>query len=92
MQNAKKCALTIKANSGHVPSIREMSDGYAWLYLDRSQDTIDKYSDFFTLSGDNYEDIVAAFMKSEPHYSSYKDFLIECGFSENEIENERITE
>ncbi len=92
IENAKKCALAIKANSGHVPTIREMSDGYAWLYLERNQISIKKYKEFFKLSGDNYNDIVDAFMKSKPYFSSYRDFLLECGFSEKEIASAGIEE
>lgn len=92
VENAKKCALAIKNNSGHIPTIKEMSDGYAWLYLPRNHDTINTYNEFFRLSGDDYQDIINSFMKSKQYYSSYKEFLIDCGFDEREIEEERIEE
>lgn len=78
--NAKKCAIAIYKNSGHKPTIEEMSDGYAWLYFDRNSENVYKYKHFFNLSSDDYEDVVTHFMNSEPLYSSFNAFLEDCDF------------
>lgn len=46
IDDAKTCAYAIYRNSGHIPTIEEMSDGYAWLYLERNEDNLKKYKDF----------------------------------------------
>lgn len=78
IDDAKICAQAIYQNSGHLPTIEEMSDGYAWLYLERTEENVKKYKEFFTLSSDDFEDIVDNFMRSEPVYASFDDFLIDC--------------
>lgn len=79
VQNAKKCAIAIYKNSGKIPTIEDMSDGYAWLYLERTNENIEKYKHFFTLSSDDYTDIVESFMEMKPMYSSFDEFLDDCG-------------
>ena len=77
--DAKTCAWAIYNNSGHVPTIEEMSDGYAWLYLERSEESIHKYKEFFTLSSDDPEDVISHFMKMKPVYKNFDEFLKDCG-------------
>ena len=79
IENAKLCAQTIFQNSGHLPTIEEMTDAYAWLYLPRNEETVQKYNRFFTLSSDDYDDVVRSFMRSEPIYDSFESFLKSCG-------------
>ena len=43
IDDAKICAQAIYQNSGHLPTIEEMSDGYAWLYLERTEENVKKY-------------------------------------------------
>lgn len=80
IDNAKRCAKAIYINSGHKPTIEDMSDGYAWLYLERNVENIEKYKNFFTLSSDDYEDIIKHFFESQPLYSSFEAFLEDCHF------------
>lgn len=79
VDNAKKCALAIYKNTGRKPTIREMSDGYFWLYMPHTQESIDNYKDFFTLSADDYDDICNEFLRSTPVYASFESFLKDCG-------------
>ena len=79
INNARLCAQTIYKNSGHLPTVDEMTDAYAWLYLPRTKDTLEKYSRFFYLSSDEHEEIVNSFMKSKPQFESFEDFLETCG-------------
>ena len=89
VNNAKKCALAIYKNSGHKPTIEEMSDGYAWLYLERKLETVEKYKRFFTLSSDDYKDVIECFMKTQPLYDSFEAFIEDCDFENIEIEGEK---
>lgn len=60
---------------GRTPTIKEMGDAFAWLYLPRNEQTITQYSGFFHLSGDDHEKLVSEFMKSTPVFESYEKFL-----------------
>lgn len=80
VEDAKICAKAIFQNSGRMPTIEEMSDGYAWLYLERTKENIEKYNHFFKLSSDDYEDIVRSFMEMTPVYPSFEAFLNDCNF------------
>lgn len=79
VDDAKKCALEIYHNTGRRPTVEEMKDGFYWLYTQRSQENIDNHNNFFTLTGDDYEDICRKFLTTEPVYSSFDDFLKDCG-------------
>ena len=79
VDDAKRCALEIYHNTGHRPTVEEMKDGFYWLYTQRSQENIDNHNNFFTLTGDDYEDICKSFLTSAPIYLSFEDFLKDCG-------------
>lgn len=83
-EDAVICAKAIYRNLGHVPTVEEMSDGYAWLYLPHTNDTIEKYPAFFKLTADNYETICEDFLKSKPLYDSYDDFIKSINFEGND--------
>lgn len=78
--SAKECAKAIYRNSGKLPTVEEMSDGFAWLYLPRTSETISKYPDWFILSADDPEAIQNDFMASVPVYSSFQEFLDDIDF------------
>ena len=71
--------MEIYHNTGHRPTVEEMKDGFYWLYTQRSQENIDNHNNFFTLTGDDYEDICKSFLTSDPIYLSFEDFLKDCG-------------
>lgn len=75
LQDAVVCAKAIYKNLGHIPTVEEMSDGYAWLYLPHTQETINRYPCFFHLSADDYESICNDFLDTKPLFASYEDFL-----------------
>ena len=80
--DAVACAKAIYRNLGHVPTVEEMSDGYAWLYLPHTDETIKKYPEFFTLSADNAQSIRLDFLKSKPLYESFEAFIKSVNFEE----------
>ena len=79
VEDAKKCALEIYHHTGRKPTVEEMRDGFYWLYTQRTRQNIDDHKSFFTLSGDDYEDICRNFLTTEPVYASFDDFLKGCG-------------
>ena len=80
IEDAKIVAKRIFENSGHIPTIEEMSDGYFWLYMPRDEETINQYRAFFKLSADDYENIKMSYFKSKPVYRSFEEFLEDCNF------------
>lgn len=77
---AKKNVILAKGRIGRVPTVNEMGDAFAWLYLPRTNESIQKYPHFFNLPGQNNEKVKENFLKSIPLYDSYEIFI-------NEIED-----
>ena len=55
LEDAIACVRQCYENTGKYPTIEQMGDGFAWLYLPRTKDVISKYLRFFDLLGDNSE-------------------------------------
>lgn len=66
VDDAKRCALEIYHNTGRLPTIEEMKDGFYWLYAPRTQESVESHKNFFTLTGDDYEDVCKNFLASDP--------------------------
>ena len=82
LENEKACALEnvrlSKERLGRVPTIEEMGDAFAWLYLKRDKKNIQKYSSFFSLPGKNNDKLKENFMNTKPKYNSYEEFIKEA--------------
>ncbi|BDU94261.1 acyltransferase [Clostridium perfringens] len=78
VNDAKKCAETIFKLTGRKPTVEEMTDSYFELYLPHNKETIEKYEYMFNRSADDKDQIIEAFLNSEPLYNSFEDFLKEC--------------
>ena len=61
---------------GRYPTIQEMGDAFAWLYLPRTWQVIEQYPQFFDLPGDDKDDLINSFFNSQPIFDSYEQFLI----------------
>ena len=72
---AKKNVQLCLERLGRYPTIQEMGDAFAWLYLPRTQQTINEYPQFFDLPGDNKDDLISNFLGSKPMFDSYEQFL-----------------
>ena len=79
IQNEKKCAIQnvklAEEKMGRIPTVEEMGDAFAWLYLPRQYETIKKYPEFFILPGKEKNKFVQDFMRSQPKYDSYEEFI-----------------
>ena len=79
IQNEKKCAIQnvklAEEKMGRIPTVEEMGDAFAWLYLPRQYETIKKYPEFFILPGKEKNKFIQDFMRSQPQYDSYEDFI-----------------
>lgn len=60
---------------GRYPTIREMGDAYAWLYLPRTKEEILKYPEFFLLDGDDKNSVETSFLSSQSVFENYDSFL-----------------
>lgn len=81
VDDAKKCAETIYARTGRVPTIEEMTDSFFGLYMPHTQETVDKYRYIFNRTADDTEKTIKDFLASKPVYESFEDFLSDCSFS-----------
>lgn len=84
VEDARRCAREIFINTGKIPTISDMGDGFYWLYTQRTQINIDKHRAYFTLSADDYESVCESFLVSKPVFSNFDDFLKICDFSRDE--------
>lgn len=75
VEEAVKCVKHSLETRNRVPTIKEMGDGFAWLYLPRSEETLKAYPEFFNLSGDDKYMIEKDFMESHGKWKSYEDFV-----------------
>lgn len=50
VDDAKRCALEIYHNTGRLPTIEEMKDGFYWLYAPRTQESVESHKNFFTFN------------------------------------------
>lgn len=82
VENAKRCAREIYKQTGRKPTVREMSDGYFWMYMPHTKESMDAYQDYFLLPADDYEEICSAFLQSEPLYENFEEFLLDCDLVE----------
>ena len=76
---AKMYANAIYERTGRKPTLDEMGNAFAWLYLSREDSFTEKNIHLFALSGDDCEDVVRCFKNSSPQFESFEAFLLECG-------------
>lgn len=82
LQEALMCVKHIYETTGKMPTVRQMGDGYAWLYLPRTQETIDTYPSFFQLSSDDSQKVKSDFLNTQPMFESFEAFL---EYAKNEV-------
>lgn len=71
-------AKSWKEAYGSWPTIDEMSNAFAWLYLPRNMDTVEQYASLFSLTAVDKNDLIDKFLNSEPVFSSFDDFINYC--------------
>ena len=72
---AKTNVTLAKERLGRFPTVTEMGDAFAWLYLPRTEESIQKYPSFFDLPGQNNQMIKENFKNGISAYDSYESFL-----------------
>jgi len=50
VDDAKRCALEIYHNTGRLPTIEEMKDGFYWLYAPRTQESVESHKKLLHLN------------------------------------------
>lgn len=81
VEEAKICARTFKEKKGRAPSIEEMGAFFP-IYLERNISELKRNHIFTNLSGDNEQEVIDAWIQSNPLYKGYNTFLKECGIEE----------
>lgn len=78
LEAAKLYAKEWKVVHGEYPSVRDMTNSFMWLYLPRTDDSIEEYSELFLLNGVCREHYLNSFFNSKPAYSSFDEFIKDC--------------
>ena len=60
---------------GRKPTIEEMGDAFAWMYMPRDESTLQRYPQFFNLPGNDQSKFKKDFMESNQKYKSYEEFI-----------------
>ena len=71
IQNVRLAVERIKRK----PTIQEMGDAFAWMYMERNESSLLMYPQFFNLPGNDFDDFKQKFMESKPRYNSYEEFI-----------------
>lgn len=79
---AKRYYILFKQSYGRKPTVEEMGNAFAWLYLPRNEESLFRYEFLFKLSGDNIEETKKDFLNSVPMFKNYDEF---CESVESEI-------
>lgn len=75
--DAQTNAILYKKKYSEYPSVKTMESFFP-LYLKRDREELKKHNLFTKLSGDDEEDIIENWLKSEPLFNSYEEFLASC--------------
>lgn len=78
LESAVAYASTYKKRNGCWPSVNQMSNAFAWLYLPHSEETLHKCPGLFTLNGVDPNVLKKEFLRSQPKFDSFQDFLEYC--------------
>lgn len=82
-RNACACVKACRENTGPLPTVRQMGDGFAWLNFPHTQETVEQDPSFFKLAGDNPTDVKECFLRGEAAFERFEAFL---KYAEEQIE------
>ena len=74
-ENAKEYYQILKKHKNATPTIEDMGNAFAWLYLPRTEESFNRYEHFFHLNGDDFNDVKADFFASKGQFESYDEFI-----------------
>ncbi len=75
LDEACEVARAIVRNTNKQPTLKQMGNGFAWLYMPRTPKTIDENPWMFRLSSDKEESVIQSFMDSNPIFKDFDSFL-----------------
>ena len=78
IDSAKLYVKQWRSHYGQDPTISDMSNAFAWLYLPHTKETVDRYPDLFSLTGVDNKIFIQNFLMSKPAYSTFQEFLDDC--------------
>ena len=74
-ETAKMYFEKLYEKHNRIPTVKEMGNAFAWMYLPRTRETVEEYSGFFKLSGDDHDEIIEDFLSSRGMFASYDEFV-----------------
>ena len=78
VEAAKIYAKEWKRTNGVPPTVFDMTNAFAWLYLPHTQESMQKYAKLFKLKGVDEDVFIAKFLSTQPLYNSFEAFLKDC--------------
>lgn len=84
IEEAKLYANEFFREYKRCPNEQEMGCFFP-LFLERSEKELEKHHIRTKLNGDNEQEVISDFMKTEPTFVSFKEFLQECGLNGRDL-------
>lgn len=78
LAGAVEYATTFRERNGIWPSLVQMTNAFAWLYLPHTEETLREHGELFALSGVDPEVLRRTFLASKPRFNSYQEFIEYC--------------
>lgn len=78
LAEAVEYAAAFRERNGAWPTIEQMTNSFAWLYLPHTEETLRAHAELFRLNGVDYEVLKGVFLASLPKFDTYQDFLEYC--------------
>ena len=78
IEAAREYVKCWRSTYNREPSICDMTNAFSWLYLPHTQESVDKFPDFFDLGGVDRDILIYRFLESKPQFDSFEEFLQSC--------------
>lgn len=78
LDSAKEYVKKFRKVFNRDPSIEEMTNTFLWLYTPRNEENLKRYSNLFKHNGIDEKHYIDSFMKTNPIYPSFEEFLRDC--------------
>ena len=84
----KRCCKEVEAAKLYVqkwrekyqkdPSVYDMTNSFAWMYLPHTLETVESYPELFRFNGVDRDFMIKQFLDTEPLYESFEKFVEDC--------------
>lgn len=78
LSGAVEYANAYRSRHGAWPTVDQMTNAFAWLYLPHTEETLREHAGLFRLNGVDPEVLRRSFLSSAPRFGNFQEFLDYC--------------